>query len=78
MPDTDGTLTITGADSYYMQVEFSRPVRGRVLLTYGNATQPGSPHLGDQLELFARQRMRDAWRMRAEVKSHLERREEVK
>jgi acyl-homoserine-lactone acylase len=41
----------------------------------GNATQPGSPHIGDQLELFAKRQMRPVWRTRAEIKAHLESRE---
>ena len=41
-------------------------------LSYGNATQPGSPHIGDQLGLRARQEMRPAWRMREELQGHIE------
>jgi acyl-homoserine-lactone acylase len=42
---------------------------------YGNSTQPRSPHVGDQLELFARQEMRPVWRTRDDVEAHLEARE---
>lgn len=71
-PEADGKAAITFGDTYYQVVEFSSPVRAKVLTAYGNASQPGSPHRGDQLELFARQEMRDAWRTRAEVERHLE------
>jgi acyl-homoserine-lactone acylase len=71
-PDQDGKSVIRAGDTYYQVVEFSKPVRAKVLTAYGNATQPGSPHVGDQLELFARKEMRDAWRTRAEVEAHLE------
>ena len=54
-------------------VEFSEPVR--VLLGYGNASQPDSPHRGNQLDLMARLELRPVWRSRAEVKAHLARRE---
>jgi acyl-homoserine-lactone acylase len=55
------------------EVEFGpRRPTARVLLTYGNATQPGSPHVGDQLVLVARQEMRPAWRTREELQGHLE------
>lgn len=50
---------------------------GRVLLSYGNASQPGSPHDGDQLPLLSEQRLRPAWRTRAEVEANLELREGV-
>jgi acyl-homoserine-lactone acylase len=71
-PGADGTAAIIFGDTHYLAVEFSSPVRAKVLTAYGNASQPGSPHRGDQLPLFARQEMRDAWRTRAEVERHLE------
>ena len=46
-----------------------------MLTTYGNASQPGSPHVGDQLALFARKEMRPAWRTREEIEANLEARE---
>jgi acyl-homoserine-lactone acylase len=48
-----------------------------VLLAYGNATQPGSPHVGDQIEQYARKEMRTPWLTRAEVEAHLESRERM-
>ena len=73
----DGLFEVRGGDSFVMVVEFSEPVRARVLLGYGNASQPDSPHRGDQLELMARQELRPVWRSRAEVEAHLARREVV-
>jgi acyl-homoserine-lactone acylase len=55
--------------------EFGEQVRAKVLLTYGNATQPHSPHVGDQLPLFAEKKMRDAWLSREEVEGNLAKRE---
>ncbi len=74
-PEKDGRLRAVGGDSYVAAIEFSTPVRARVITSYGNATQPGSLHLGDQLELFAKKEMRAAWRTRAEIEAHLESRE---
>jgi acyl-homoserine-lactone acylase len=74
----DGRLQAGFGDSYVAAVEFSNPVRAKALLTYGNSTQAGSPHAGDQLELFKRQEMRTVWRKRAEVEAHLERREAIR
>ena len=62
-------------DSYYAVVEFGDPVEARVLTAYGNATQPHSPHVGDQLELFSEQKMRPVWRTRPQVAANLEKRE---
>jgi acyl-homoserine-lactone acylase len=72
---TSKTRAAVFGDSYIAAVEFSTPVQARVLLTYGNASRPGSPHLGDQLSLFAKKQLRTAWRTRAEVLAHLERRD---
>jgi acyl-homoserine-lactone acylase len=58
-------------DSFVMAVEFSNPVKARVLNSYGNATQPRSPHVGDQLALFARQSLRPVLRSPKEIQSAL-------
>jgi acyl-homoserine-lactone acylase len=71
----DGKLVVVAGDTYYAAVEFARPVRARVLLSYGNATRPGSRHRGDQLELFAKQQMREAWLTREQIQAHLGRRD---
>ncbi|MBZ5623693.1 MAG: penicillin acylase family protein [Acidobacteriia bacterium] len=62
----------THGETYIAAVEFSNPVKARVLLTYGNSSQPDSPHQADQLPLLARKELRTAWRTKTEVMSHLE------
>lgn len=74
-PDGDGRLRAVGGDSYVAVVEFGDSIRARGLLAYGNASQAGSSHRGDQFALYARQELRPIWRSRAEVVAHLERRE---
>jgi len=64
-------------DSYVAAIEFSDPIRARVLTSYGNATQSHSSHVGDQLELFAEQKLRPVWRSRQEVKAHLDSRQKL-
>jgi acyl-homoserine-lactone acylase len=49
-PATDGKFQALGGDTYVAVVEFTDPVRAKVLLSYGNATQAGSRHVGDQIE----------------------------
>jgi acyl-homoserine-lactone acylase len=70
--DRDRRFRPVHGDSYIAVVEFSDPVHAKVLLSYGNSTQPDSPHNGDQLVLFARKELRDAWLTRAEIVKHLE------
>jgi acyl-homoserine-lactone acylase len=68
----EGRFQAVAGDTFLAAIEFSEPVRARVLLTYGNATQPGSPHIGDQLPLYARDELRPALRSRQEVEANLE------
>lgn len=48
------------------------PIYAQVLVGQGNATQPGSPHVGDQSVLFSEQTMREAWLTRDVIEANLE------
>jgi acyl-homoserine-lactone acylase len=76
-PGSDGVARAVGGDSFYAAVEFGATRRAKVLLAYGNSTQPYSKHVGDQLELFSRGEMRTPWLERADVEAHLEARERL-
>ena len=69
VPAKDGKFQLVHGDTYYAAVEFGPTVRAKVLLSYGNSTQPGSPHMGDQIPLYVKQQMRDAWLTKADVDS---------
>jgi acyl-homoserine-lactone acylase len=71
-PTGDGRFAAYFGDSYTAVIEFSNPVRAWALLSYGNASQADSPHLGDQLELLSRNRLRPVWRSRRAVEANLE------
>lgn len=71
----DGRFQSFAGDTYIAAIEFANPIRAKVLNTYGNATQPSSPHVGDQLALYARNEMRSVWRTRKEIEEHLESRQ---
>ncbi|MBI3958560.1 MAG: penicillin acylase family protein [Chloroflexi bacterium] len=71
-PGADGRLQVVAGPSYVALVEFGDPVRAWVLTAYGNASQPNSPHDGDQLRLAAQKEMRPALRTRAAILAHLE------
>jgi acyl-homoserine-lactone acylase len=71
----NNTFEVVHGESYVAITEFGEQVRAKVLLTYGNATQPHSPHVGDQLTLFAEKKLRDAWLSREEVEENLAKRE---
>lgn len=74
-PEEDGRFKAVDGDSYIAAIEFSNPVRAMVLTSYGNATQPSSPHVSDQLKLFARKQLRPVWRSRKEISAHLSERQ---
>jgi len=63
-------------DSFVAAIDFSDPVRAKVLTSYGNATQPHSSHESDQLKLFARKELRPVWRSRADIEAHLSSRQQ--
>jgi acyl-homoserine-lactone acylase len=71
-PQPDGKFKSEAGDSYVAAIEFSNPVRAMALTSYGNATQPGSPHIGDQLNLFAKKKLRPVWRDRSDILANLE------
>jgi acyl-homoserine-lactone acylase len=71
-PTKDGRFAAVGFDNFIAAVEFSTPVRAKVLLTSGNSTDPDSRHYGDQLVLSAKKQLRDPWLTRGEVEKHLE------
>ena len=68
----DGRFQSEGGDSFIAAVEFGPSVHAKVLLTYGNSSNPKSAHFGDQLALSARKQLRDAWLTRSEVEQHVE------
>jgi acyl-homoserine-lactone acylase len=59
-------------ETFVCAIEFGQPQRAECLLSYGNASQHGSPHLEDQLPLLVDKRLHQVWRDPAEVKAHLE------
>jgi acyl-homoserine-lactone acylase len=74
-PAENGVRAANFGGSFVAVVSFDRPTRAKVLMSYGQSSQPGSPHAGDQLPLLSEKRMRDAWRTRAEVEANLESRD---
>lgn len=71
-PLHNGTRSQIHGETYIAAVEFSQPAHAKVLMTYGNSSQPGSPHQTDQLPFLVRKQLRTAWRTRAEIEANLE------
>jgi len=63
-------------DGYVQLVEFTRNgPKAQALLTYGNASRPGSPHITDQLPVFDAKQLRPSLRTRREVEANAVERE---
>lgn len=72
-----GKFQARSGDSYSAIVEFSRPVRAEVLLSYGNSSESSSPNFGDQLALLSAQQMRPALLTDAQIEANLRSRERL-
>jgi acyl-homoserine-lactone acylase len=72
-PDAPGDKTAKAVfgDTFVACVEFGSPVRAEVLMSYGNSSQPGSPHREDQLPLLAAKELRPALRDRVQIEANL-------
>lgn len=70
--DKDNRYRAVAGDSYVAVAEFGKKVRAKVLLSYGNASQPGSKHVGDQLKQLANGELRDALLQKEAILKHLE------
>ena len=63
-------------DTYVQLVKFTHEgAQAQALLSYGNASRPGSGHIADQLPLFQAKQLRPVYRTRGEVEAHAVRRE---
>ncbi len=72
--EPDGKLAARGGDGWVLAVEFGPVPRAFSVLAYGESSLPGSPHNGDQGELFARGEMKRVMFTASEVDSAVERR----
>jgi len=68
----------SSGETFACAIEFAKKQRANCLLSYGNSSQHGSPHLQDQLPLLSERKLHPVWRDKAEVAKHLELREEFK
>ncbi len=75
MNDSDSTKRAFHGETYIAVTEFSNPVRAKVLLGYGNASQPGSRHTGGQLGSLSAKQLRPALLDRNDILENLEKRE---
>jgi acyl-homoserine-lactone acylase len=73
--DKDGKFVAEGGDSYVAITEFGKKPRAMVLLSYGNSSQPGNKHKGDQLKLLSEKKLRPALLNYNDILKNLEEKE---
>jgi acyl-homoserine-lactone acylase len=76
--DNDNKKRAIAGETYVAVIEFGKKVKAQLLLSYGNATQPGSKHLGDQLIMLSEKKLRPALLEKADILKNLEKRESLK
>ena len=75
--DSDGKKHAVAGDTYFAVSEFGKKVHSMVLLSYGNASQPGNKHTGDQLKMMSEKKMRPALFYRDDIEKNIEKRENL-
>ncbi len=75
-PLKNGERQPVHGETWVSMVEFGTPMKAVGLMSYGNASQPGSKHRADQLPMVQSKQFRTLWRTRAEIEAHLEERVE--
>ncbi|HEY9828340.1 MAG TPA: penicillin acylase family protein, partial [Stenomitos sp.] len=69
--DDAGGYRAVGGDSFVAAIEFSNPVSAKVLLGYGNVTQPDVSGSSTQFAEMESKRLRKALRSRSDIEQHL-------
>lgn len=71
-PLKDGTRTPVAGETWVAMLDFGPPFRAEGVMAYGDSSQPGTKHKGDQLAYMASRTLRTLWVTRAQVEKHLE------
>ncbi|GGI89589.1 7-beta-(4-carbaxybutanamido)cephalosporanic acid acylase [Polymorphobacter multimanifer] len=73
-PLKDGERSPVHGETWVSMVEFGTPMKAVGLMSYGNASQPGSKHRADQLPMVEKKQFRTLWRDRKDIEANLEER----
>ncbi len=71
-PDSDNCNRAVAGETFVAAVEFGDHVKASVILSYGNSTQPGSIHIGDQLQMLSEKKLRPALLKKADILENTE------
>ncbi len=62
-------------ETFVCGIEFAKQQKAQCLVSYGNSSQPGSPHLEDQLPLMVAKKLHPVLREKKDIGANLEKRE---
>jgi len=62
-------------ETFVCGIEFAKAQKAQCLVSYGNSSERGSPHLEDQLPLMVAKKLHPVWREKKDVEAHMEKRE---
>lgn len=77
-PMSRTNYTLLGGSAYTSIVEFGAKIKSKGILSYGNASQDGSPFKGDQLQLLADRKLRNIWFYQSDIDEHIHLKETFK
>ncbi len=70
--DTDNKFRAVHGDTFHAVVEFGDEPHAMMLLAYGNSSQPGSRHYGDQIQYLSEKKLRPALLKRKDLRENTE------
>jgi len=70
-PMSKTKYTLLGGSAFTSVVEFGDMIKAKGILSYGNASQKGSPFIGDQIQLLLDRKLRDIWFYPKDIDKHL-------
>jgi len=71
-PMKNGERKPRAGETWVAMIEFSTPLKAQGLMSYGSSSQPGSKHMGDQLQHLSEGKLRTLWIDRKDVEAHIE------
>ncbi len=69
---SDGERIPIHGETFISMIEFSKPMKAMGIITYGESSQPGSKHSGDELPLLSKEELRPIWLTRSDIEQHME------
>ncbi len=70
-PSSDNKYSLLGGSAFTSVIEFGEKIKAKGILSYGNASQNGSPFKADQLQLLVDRKLRDIWFYSEDIDNHI-------